>query len=190
MKIGLFFGSFNPVHIGHLAIANYILEYTSIQQLWFVISPRNPLKPKQILLAEYHRRTLMELAIDREPRFHVSDVEFAMPKPSYTIDTLTLLKEKHPSHSFVIIMGADGLLAFNQWKDYQRIEENYLRYVYPRPGYRVNPADHRNITLVNAPRIEISSSFIREALINRKNIRFFLPEKVFDFIEEMHFYAK
>lgn len=190
MKIGLYFGSFNPVHVGHLVIANYMIEYTDIEQLWFVISPHNPLKPQQGLLAEYHRRTLMDLAIERESRFRTCDDEFAMPKPSYTVDTLALLEKKHPAHSFVIIMGSDGLPAFNQWKDYQLIEENYQRFVYPRLGYPVNPLDYKNLVVVDAPLLEISSTFIREAIKNRKNIQFLLPEKVYDFIEEMHFYSK
>ena len=188
MRIGLFFGSFNPVHIGHLAIANYMVEFTDLQQLWFVISPHNPFKPKQTLLADHHRKMLMELALGDEPRFRISDIEFSMPKPSYTIDTLTWLKEKYPSHTFVILMGSDGLPAFNKWKNYRMIEEGYQRYVYPRPGYPVNPDEHKNITVVDAPLLEISSSFIREAISNGKDLRYFLPEKVFDYILEMHFY--
>ncbi|MBN2272839.1 MAG: nicotinate-nucleotide adenylyltransferase [Bacteroidales bacterium] len=188
MKIGLFFGSFNPVHIGHLAIANYMVEFTDIQQLWFVISPHNPFKPKKTLLEDYHRRTLMQIALDKEDRFRISDIEFSMPKPSYTIDTLTYLKEKHPAHTFVILMGSDGLPAFNKWKNYQLIEEGYQRYVYPRPGYPVDPARHKNLVLVNAPLMDVSSSFIRKAINEGKNVRYFLPEKVYDYIEEMYFY--
>jgi len=188
MRIGLFFGSFNPVHIGHLAIANYMVEFTDLQQLWFVISPHNPFKPKRTLLADHHRKMLMELAVGDEPRFRISDIEFYMPKPSYTIDTLTWLKEKYPSHTFVILMGSDGLPTFNKWKNYRMIEEGYQRYVYPRTGYPVNQADHKNITVVDAPLLEISSSFIREAISNGKDIRYFLPEKVFDYILEMQFY--
>jgi nicotinate-nucleotide adenylyltransferase len=188
MRIGLFFGSFNPVHIGHLAIANYMVEFTDLQQLWFVISPHNPFKPKQTLLADHHRRTLMKIAVGEESRFCISDIEFSMPKPSYTIDTLTWLKEKYPSHTFVILMGSDGLPTFNKWKNYQLIEEAYQRYVYLRPGYPVNPAEHKNIKVVHAPLLEISSSFIREAISNGKDIRYFLPEKVYDYIKEMHFY--
>ncbi len=190
MKIGLFFGSFNPVHIGHLAIANYMVEFTDLKQLWFVISPHNPFKPKQSLLADHHRRTLMDIAVGNEERFRVSDIEFSMPKPSFTIDTLTWLKEKHPSHTFVLIMGSDGLPTFDKWKNYQMIEECYQRYVYPRPGYPVDPAEHRNIIVVNAPLLEISSSFIREAIGNGKDIRYFLPPKVYDTIIEMSFYRK
>jgi nicotinate-nucleotide adenylyltransferase len=190
MKIGLFFGSFNPVHIGHLAIANYMVEFTDLQQLWFVISPHNPLKPKQSLLADYHRRTLMEIALDKDPRYRVSDIEFSMPQPSYTIDTLAWLKEKYPGNTFVILMGSDGLPTFNKWKNYRLIEEEYQRYIYPRPGFPVKTSEHRNILQVDAPLMEISSSFIREAIGSGKNIRNFLPPKVFDYIEEMHFYKE
>jgi nicotinate-nucleotide adenylyltransferase len=188
MKIGLFFGSFNPVHIGHLAIANYMVEFTDLQQLWFIVSPHNPLKPKQSLLADYHRRTLMEIAVEKDPRYRVSDIEFTMPQPSYTIDTLAWLKEKYPDHTFVILMGSDGLPTFNKWKNYRTIEDQYQRYVYPRPGFPVADSGHRNMTLVDAPLMEISSSFIREAIGNGKNIRNFLPPKVYEYIEEMHFY--
>jgi nicotinate-nucleotide adenylyltransferase len=188
MKIGLFFGSFNPVHIGHLAIANYMVEFTDLQQLWFVISPHNPLKPKQSLLADYHRRALMEFAVEKDTRYRVSDIEFSMPQPSFTIDTLAWLNEKYPGNTFVILMGSDGLPTFNKWKNYRLIEETYQRYVYPRPGFPVNVSEHRNMVLVDAPLIEISSSFIREAIGSGKNMRYFLPPKVFEYIEEMHFY--
>lgn len=190
MKIGLFFGSFNPVHIGHMIIANYMAEFTDIQQLWFVISPHNPLKPKKTLLDDYHRRTLMELAVGDDQRFRVCDIEFSMPKPSYTIDTLTYLSEKYPQYTFVILMGSDGLPTFNKWKNYHLIENNYWRYVYPRPGYPVNAADYKNLMVVDAPLLEISSSFIRDAIKNRKDIRYFLPDKVFKYIDEMQFYKK
>ena len=188
MKVGLFFGSFNPVHIGHMAIANFMVEFTDLQQLWFIISPHNPLKPKQSLLADYHRRTLMEIAVNNDPRYRVSDIEFSMPQPSYTIDTLAWLKEKYPGTAFVILMGSDGLPTFNKWKNYRLIEEEYLRYIYPRPGFPVNASEYKNSMQVNAPLMEISSSFIREAIGNGKNIRNFLPPKVYDYIEEMHFY--
>jgi nicotinate-nucleotide adenylyltransferase len=188
MKVGLFFGSFNPVHIGHMAIANYMVEFTDLQQLWFIISPHNPLKPKQSLLADYHRRTLMEIAVNNDPRYRVSDIEFSMPQPSYTIDTLAWLKEKYPGTAFVILMGSDGLPTFNKWKNYRLIEEEYQRYIYPRPGFPVNASEYKNSMQVNAPLMEISSSFIREAIGNGKNMRNFLPPKVYDYIEEMHFY--
>jgi len=188
MKTGLFFGSFNPVHIGHMAIANYMVEFTDLQQLWFVISPHNPLKPKQSLLADYHRRTLMEIAVEKDPRYRVSDIEFSMPQPSYTIDTLAWLKEKYPENTFVILMGSDGLPTFSKWKNYRLIEDEYQRYIYPRPGFPVASSGHMNITVVDALIMEISSIFLREDIRSGKNIRNFLPPKVYDYIEEMHFY--
>jgi len=190
MRIGLFFGSFNPVHIGHLAVANYMAEFTDLQQIWFVISPQNPLKKTASLLEDHKRRTLLEIAIENDDRFRICDIEFRLPKPSYTIDTLIHLKESYPLHEFALIMGSDGLSTFYKWKNHTVIEQNYDRYIYPRPGFEVDPAEHSRITRVDAPQIEISSTFIRHALRAKRDIRHFLPHKVFDFITEMHFYEK
>jgi len=190
MKIGLFFGSFNPVHIGHLAVANYMTEFTDLEQLWFVVSPQNPLKKSSTLLEDHKRRTLLEIAIEGDDRFRVCDIEFRLPKPSYTIDTLINLREQYPSHTFVLIMGSDGLATFNKWKNHQVISTHYTRYVYPRPGFETDPGDHVNIMLVDPPRMEISSTFIREALRLKIDIRHFLPHKVYNYITEMHFYEK
>lgn len=188
MKIGLFFGSFNPVHIGHMAIANFMIEFTDLEQLWFVVSPQNPLKKKATLLEDHKRRTLLEIAVGDDSRFRVSDIEFRLPKPSFTITTLTYLKELHPGHEFVLIMGSDGLDTFHKWKNYAVIESNYTRYVYPRPGYAVNAEDHNNIRVFEVPLMEISSTFIRQAIRLKHDIRYFLPCKVYDYINEMHFY--
>jgi nicotinate-nucleotide adenylyltransferase len=190
MKTGLFFGSFNPVHIGHLAIANYMIEFTDLKQLWFVISPQNPLKKRATLLEDHKRRTLLELAIADDIRFKVCDIEFRLPKPSYTADTLAYLKELNPHDEFVLIMGSDTILTFTKWKNYRFIEENYTRYVYPRPGYAVDISAYANAKLVNAPLMEISSTFIRQSLRLRHDIRHFLPPKVFEYLTEMHFYEK
>ena len=190
MKIGLFFGSYNPVHIGHLAIANYMAEFTDLEQVWFVISPQNPLKKSASLLEDHKRRSLLEIATREDDRFRVCDIEFKLSKPSYTIDTLVHLKELHPSHEFVLIMGSDGFSTFHKWKNHLIIEENYDRYVYPRPGFDIIADKHKRVTLVDAPRMEISSTFIREALRNKQDIRHFLPYKVYDYITEMHFYEK
>ena len=188
-KTGLYFGSFNPIHIGHLAIAGYMLEFTDIDQLWFVVSPQNPLKQKKTLLADYHRLELVRLAIENDDRFRVSDIEFKMPIPSYTIDTLAYMEEKHPNHTFSLVMGADNLKYFRKWKHSNLIEEKYHRIIYPRPGIdKEEILSHENITLVDAPLMEISSSFIRESIKNGKNIRHFLPEKVYTYIKKMHFY--
>lgn len=188
-KTGLYFGSFNPIHIGHLAIAGFMLEYSGIDQLWFVVSPQNPLKEKKSLLAGHHRLELVRQAVEDDDRIRVSDIEFKMPVPSYTIDTLAYLEEKHPGNTFYLVMGADGLKSFNRWKHAKLIREKYHRLVYPRPGIsKEEILSHPNITLVNAPMMEISSSFIRSAIKKGKDTRYFLPEKVYRYIREMHFY--
>lgn len=190
-KTGLFFGSFNPIHIGHLAIANYMLEFSDIDRLWFIVSPQNPLKTKKSLLADYHRLELTRLAVEDDDRFRVSDIEFGMPKPSYTIDTLAYLGEKHPDHEYFLIMGADGLTTFHKWKNSEKIRENYHRLVYPRPGIDAGVIkEHPNSTWIEAPMIEISSSFIRKSIREGKNVRYFLPEKTYKYLREMHFYEK
>jgi nicotinate-nucleotide adenylyltransferase len=188
MKTGLYFGSFNPVHIGHLAIANYMTGFTDIDQLWFVISPQNPLKRKATLLEDHKRRALLELAVENDDRLRVCDIEFKLPKPSYTVDTLAYMKELYPSHEFILIMGSDGLPTFKKWKNYRVIEENYTRYIYPRPGFPVDLSEHPNCRVVDAPLMEISSTFIRDALKERKDIRHFLPPRVYEYISEMHYY--
>jgi nicotinate-nucleotide adenylyltransferase len=189
MKIGLFFGSFNPIHIGHLAIANYMVEYTDLQQLWFVVSAQNPLKKKSGLLADYHRLSLVKEAIADDRRFKACDIELKLPKPSYTIDTLTYLRDQYPAHEFAIIMGADGLPTFNKWKNYKEIIQTTTRYIYPRPGYNASSAEE-NVIITKAPLIEISSTFVREGLKNKKDMRHFLHEKVYKYVLEMHFYEK
>jgi len=172
MKIGLYFGSFNPVHIGHMAIANYILEFSEIDKLWFVVSPQNPMKNKASLLAENHRYELLNLAITDVSKYKVCTVEFNMPKPSYTIDTLTYLTEKYPENKFYLIMGADNLASFKKWKNYDVILKNYKILVYPRPGFDdLKLLSHKNIIKVNAPLIEISSSFIRKAIKQKIDVR-------------------
>ena len=189
MKIGLFFGSFNPVHIGHMAIANYMIEFTNIDQLWFVISPHNPLKNKSTLLADQFRYDLLELAIDDDEHFKLCDIEFRMPKPSYTADTLAYLREQNPKHEFVLILGTDNLKSFGKWKNHEEITKHYERYVYPRHGDSdINWSEHKNCSLVNAPMIEVSSSFIRKAIKEGKNINYFLPSKVYNHILKMGFY--
>lgn len=191
MKIGLFFGSFNPIHIGHLAIANYMVEFTDIEQVWFVVSPQNPFKEKKNLLAEYHRYELLLLAIGDDPSIRATNIEFSLPKPSYTIDTLTYLSEKNPGKELVIIMGADGLGAFNKWKNHQQIVRYYPRYVYPRPGTAPGMLPNmENATLVDAPLIGISASFIRKAIRDGRDVRYFLPSPVWEYIQEMNFYKK
>lgn len=189
MKIGLFFGSFNPVHIGHMALANYFVAYTDISELWFVVSPHNPLKRKSTLLDDYARLEMVKLAIADDHRFRASDIEFNMPQPSYTIDTLAYLKEKYPDYEFILIMGSDGLRSFNKWKNADEIIKNYTRYVYPRfPDTSDSIKNHQNTKTVNAPRIEISSTMIRNAIKENINVRYFLPQTVFEFIDKELYY--
>lgn len=190
MKIGLFFGSFNPVHIGHMALASYFVEFTDIDQLWFVISPHNPLKKKESLVNDQMRLEMVELAIDHDKRFQTCDVEFHMPKPSYTIDSLTYLTEKHPRHEFILLMGSDGLSTFHKWKNHEQISNNYHRYVYPRKSdISIEYSQHRNLTFIEeAPIIEISSSFIRKSIREKKDIRMFLPQQVWEYIERYGLY--
>lgn len=189
MKTGLFFGSFNPVHIGHLAIANYMLEFTDLDELWMIVSPHNPFKTKNSLAGEYDRIKMVEMAIGENPKMSASDIEFRLPKPSYTIDTLTYLKERYPSKNFILLVGSDNLESFHKWKNYEEILKNYQLYVYPRPGSGLGKyAEYKNIKMVNAPLIEISSSFIRESIKEGKNIQYFLPLKVYEYIKHNNFY--
>lgn len=191
MITGLYFGSFNPIHIGHLAIANYMVEFSSLEQLWFVVSPQNPLKEKKSLLKDYHRLEMVRLAVEDDDRFRASDIEFRLPTPSYTIDTLTYLGEKYPGREFQLVMGADGLRTFHKWKNAPLIVEKYHRLIYPRPGTELTqPGDLVNATLMDAPLMDISSSFIRKAIREGKDVRHLVPAKAYRYMREMHFYEK
>jgi len=190
-KTGLLFGSFNPIHNGHLILAAYMLEFTDLDEVWLIISPHNPLKNKGSLLADHHRMALVRLALEDHQNLQASDIEFKMPKPSFTIDTLTWLSEKYSSRQFILICGTDIFPSFHKWKNFEEILNQYTLYVYPRPGYHLGKyADHQKITVFDAPLMEISSSFIREGIKARKNMSFWMPEKVYDYILEMHFYEK
>ena len=189
MNTGLFFGSFNPIHIGHLAIANYMLAFSEIEELWFVVSPHNPFKNRQSMLSENDRLHLVNLAIENHASYRSCDIEFRMPKPSYTINTLVRLTEKYPQRKFSLIMGSDNLEHFHKWKNREVIVENYHRYIYPRPETLPQLLENiPNATLITAPQMDISSSFIRRAIAEGKNIPFFLHEKVYQYIKEMNFY--
>ena len=191
MKVGLFFGSFNPVHVGHMVLANYMLEYTDLERIWFVVSPHNPLKIKSTLLDEKQRLHLVNLAIGFNTKLKASNIEFKLPQPSYTINTLTYLKEKYPQNEFALIMGADNLESFHKWKNYEEILKQYQLYVYPRPKNDGGDLkNHPNVKLVNAPIMELSSTAIRQAIKEKKDIRYFMPEEVWEYIKEMHFYEK
>ena len=188
MKIGLFFGSFNPVHIGHKVIASYLVDFTDLDKVMFIVSPQNPLKQKISLLDQYHRLQIIRAEIEDNSKLEVSDIEFDMPKPSYTIDTLVRLKEKYPENDYSIIMGSDNLQNFHKWKNYEQILEDYSVYVYPRPGYEIS-GSHKNIHLIEGvPQMEISSSFIRKSIKEGKDISYLMPEKAWIYTDEMNFY--
>lgn len=191
MKVGLFFGSFNPIHIGHLVIAGYMAEFTDLGKVWFVVSPHNPLKAKNSLLADHHRLEMVKMAIEDHPKLVVSDIEFKLPQPSYTVDTLAYLKEKYPKHTFSLIMGSDALTTLPKWKNYEYLLAHYSMYIYPRlQDQKEMYKNQKGIIRVNAPVLEISASFIRNAIKQGKDIRYMLPEKVNQYIQEMHFYRK
>jgi len=188
---GLFFGSFNPIHVGHMVIANYMIEFGDLDELWFVVSPHNPLKEKKTLLKGFHRLEMVRLAVEEDDRFRESDIEFHMPRPSYTIDTLTYLSEKHPSREFRLVMGSDGLKTFHKWKHADQIIQKYHRLVYPRPGAtRERLAEVTNATWMDAPLMDISSSFIRCAIGQGKDVRYMVPPKAYRYMRDMHFYEK
>jgi nicotinate-nucleotide adenylyltransferase len=190
LKVGLYFGSFNPIHNGHLAIANYMLEYSDLQQIWFVVSPQNPFKSKKSLLPDYQRLELVCLALGDSDLYKASNVEFGLPKPSRTVDTLAYLYDKHPDKEFSLIMGTDNLVNFHKWKNHEVILKNHCVYVYPRPDTPETQFDnHPKIIVVDAPLMEISSSFIRAAVKEKRDVRFFVPPKVWDYIKEMNFYC-
>ncbi len=190
LKVGLYFGSYNPIHIGHLAIANYMVEFTDIDQLWFVVSPQNPHKKKGNLLNDYQRLEMVHRAVQGDDRLRASNIEFQLPKPSYTVDTLAYLKDQHPNYHFVILMGSDNLESFHKWKNYETIIENFGVVVYPRPGFdRTKVQIDKNVIIAEgAPLMEISSSFIRKAIKTGKDVRHFMPQKSWEYMEEMNFY--
>ena len=191
MRTGLLFGTFNPVHNGHMAIANYFAEFTDLDRVWMVVSPQNPLKPSGSLLADYHRCRLAEIAIGDYRKIKVSRIELSLPRPSYTIHTLAYLKEEHPNDEFVLIMGSDNLETFHKWKNHEQILKDYEIYVYPRINHEGGRfRDHPRVKLTEAPILQISASFIRRAIAEKKDVRFLLPEPVFRYMEEMHFYEK
>ena len=191
MKIGLFFGSFNPVHIGHMIIADYMVEFTGLDQVWFVVSPHNPLKAKQTLAPDYDRLHLVRLAIGDHPKLRVSDIEFYLDKPSYTVDTLAYLREKYPDKEFALIMGGDNLMSLPKWKNYEFLLANYPVYVYRRPRYEDETlAQHPNVRVFDAPLLDISASFVRECRKTGKSIRYLLPEAVYQYLETSHLYRK
>jgi nicotinate-nucleotide adenylyltransferase len=191
MKVGLFFGSFNPIHIGHLVIANHIVEYSDLDQVWFVVTPHSPFKKKSSLLDNYQRLEMVYRATKDYTKLKPSDIEFNLPQPNYTINTLVHLQEKYPEHEFGLIMGEDNLKSFHKWKNYELILENHHLYVYPRifNEKASTPFNgHKNIHSVNAPIMELSSTFIRKAIKAGKNVQPMLPQHVWEYLDEMNFY--
>ncbi|MCU0446535.1 MAG: nicotinate (nicotinamide) nucleotide adenylyltransferase [Microscillaceae bacterium] len=189
MKIGLFFGSFNPIHIGHLIIANTMAEHTDLARVWFVVSPQNPFKKQKTLLHEFDRLDMVEKAITDNFKFKASDIEFHLPKPSYTIDTLTVIQEKYPQDEFALIMGSDNLTQFKNWKNYDKILEYFSLYVYPRPNTAPSDLDqHPKVQWVQAPLMDISATFIRQCIQQQKSIKYLVPEAVEEYILRKKFY--
>ena len=188
-KIGLFFGSFNPIHTGHLIIANIMAENTDLHKVWFVVSPQNPLKPSKGLLHEFDRYDMVKAAIADHYKLEVSDVEFQLPKPSYTIHTLAYLKEKHPIKEFKVIVGGDNLENFSKWKNHEEILNQHGLYVYKRPGVTNTPLErHANVHIVDAPLLDISATYIRNCIRQNKSIRYLVPEPVEQLIRQKNFY--
>jgi nicotinate-nucleotide adenylyltransferase len=187
MKIGLYFGSFNPIHNGHLIIASHIVENTDLQKIWFVVSPQNPHKPSSTLLNEYDRLHIVRLAIENDIRFKVCDVEFNLPKPSYTIDTLTYLTEKFPKNEFVIILGSDSYQNLSKWKNYELLVKNYAIVVYNRPGFEIKTNIY-NATILKAPLLDISSTLIRNLVKEKKSIKYLVADVVFNELMNNKYY--
>ncbi len=193
MKVGLFFGTFNPIHVGHLTIANHIAEYSDLDQVWFVVTPHSPFKKKNSLLDDHQRLEMVYRATKDYSKLKQSDIEFKLPQPNYTVNTLAHLEEKYPDYEFALIMGEDNLKSFHKWKNYQVILEMHDIYVYPRmSGGKVETEfdEHPTIHHIDAPIMELSSTFIRKSIKQGKNVRPMLPENVWEYLDEMNFYKK
>ncbi|MDX1685210.1 MAG: nicotinate (nicotinamide) nucleotide adenylyltransferase [Saprospiraceae bacterium] len=189
MKTGLFFGSFNPVHVGHMIIAEHMVAQTDLDEVWFVVSPQNPLKKQSSLARDYDRLHLVNLAIGDNPKLRASNIEFGLPRPSYTIDTLTYLKEKHPDKELVLIMGGDNLGTLHKWKNFEIILRDYEIYVYDRPDYDLGEyADHPNVRISESPQIHVSASYIRKCIREDLSVRYLLTHDVWDYIMSSYLY--
>lgn len=188
MKIGLYFGSFNPIHVGHLIIASHTINTTSIDQVWFVVSPQNPHKSSLTLLNENHRLSLIKLATENESKLKASNLEFKLPRPSYTIDTLTYIKEKYPAHEFTIIMGSDSFYNLPKWKNFELLIKNAALYIYERQNFKITNSIGAKIHILKAPLLEISSTYIRELIKKGKSIRYLVPDVVKEEIDKNNYY--
>jgi len=190
-KIGLFFGTFNPIHVGHLIIANHLAEYSDLDEVWLVVTPHNPHKKKSNLLEDTHRLAMVRIAVEEYPNLKASNIEFDLPQPNYTVNTLAVLEEKYPDKKFCLIMGEDNLKSFHKWKNFEVILDRHPIYIYPRISEGVPEtkfSNHPKITKVAAPIVEISSTFIRKGIKSNKNIHPLLPQNVWQYIDEMNFY--
>ena len=188
-KVGIYSGSFNPIHHGHVMLANYLVEFADLDELWFVVTPQNPLKQKEELLDDDERLKMVQLAVGDDPRFHVSDIEMHLSRPSYTINTLTALSEQHPDCKFIFICGMDSLQNLKNWREYQKILDNYELLVFPREGYDGGELiNYPSVTVLQTPIIEISSTFIRQCVKEGRDVRHFMPEKAFAYLKERRFY--
>jgi nicotinate-nucleotide adenylyltransferase len=202
MKIGLYFGTYNPIHVGHLIIANYMADFTDLDQVWLVVTPQNPLKPKSTLLEDYHRLAMVRIAIEDNSRLKASNIEFDLPKPSYTVNTLAYLREKHPDYHFSLIMGEDNLRTFHKWRNHEEIIKEHHLYVYPRalteserheqntmePNHEL--MNHPHVHICDAPVMKLSASFIRDAIAQKHDVRYLITEPVYKYLQEMHFYKR
>lgn len=189
MKVGLYFGSFNPVHHGHLIIASHVANNTDCQQVWFIVTPQNPLKTQSSLLHESHRKILLDLAIEGDDRLRTSNIEFKLPKPSYTIDTLTYLKDQYPQHEFSVIMGGDAFTNIKRWKNWETLLSNYPVIIYERPGFPINPELNKyHIHALKAPLLQISSTMIRKMIKDNQSIRYLVPDIVVEEIQNQQYY--
>lgn len=192
-KIGLYFGTFNPIHVGHLIIANHLANHSDLNEIWFVVSPHNPLKDKNSLLEDHHRLAMVQRAVEDNSKLKASSIEFDLPKPSYTVLTLQALREKYPSYEFSLIMGEDNLRTLHKWRNYEYLLENYDIHVYPRTAGPVekdiqNFANHPRVKMSQAPVMSISSTYIRDLIKHKKDARYLLTEPVFKYLDEMNFY--
>tara|TARA_R110001632_G_scaffold8386_8_gene33150 strand:- start:4194 stop:4775 length:582 start_codon:yes stop_codon:yes gene_type:complete len=193
MKVGLYFGTFNPIHVGHIIIANHLVEYSDLDEIWMVVTPHNPHKKKSSLLENHHRYQLVYLSLEEYPKINPSDIEFKLPQPNYTVNTLAYIGEKYPDHEFSLIMGEDNLKSFHKWKNYETILENHEIYCYPRIAEGTTKTifeNHPKIHIVDAPIIQISATLIRNGIKNNKNVAPMLPKEVWKYIDEMNFYRK
>ncbi len=189
MEVGLYFGSFNPIHIGHLIVAQAVLEHSTLQEIWFIVSPQNPLKKNKSLLHEFDRMEMVEQAIRDNDRFKTSDVEFHLPKPSYTIHTLSYLKEKHTQHHFRLIIGEDNLSIFPKWRNFQKILDDFGLIVYPRPGSKKeDQINHPNVSFIDAPLLDISATYVRKSIKEGKSVKYLVPQGALEIIEDKKFY--